>query len=277
MILRELWLPFSKIRITTHAAAACYYILLSLLPGVALGLTALSASPAASRELVLVIKNILPDAFQPMAEYFLNMIRPQNQTALLSLWALLTLWSASKGIMAMTDGMSAVFDCPRTKGFLRRRLHAMTALLLLAVVLIATLVINVFGKRLFSYSYRAFPQLAGTLVMLYKLRLLYSVFVLSFLLSLLYWFLPGHPLPFRSCLQSGLFSAAAWIAASFGFSIYVNHFQSYQRLYGGLGLLLLASLWLQICIRMLFYGALLGRLVREKTYHPIKIIKKVFT
>ena len=276
-ILRELWAPFTKNSISTHAAGTCFYILLSLLPGIALGLTVLSASPAASRELVLQINNILPDALQPMAEYFISMIKPRNPAALLSLWAFLTLWSAAKGIMAMTDGMAAVLNCKEHKGFFRRRFHAMTTLLLLAVVLMGTLAINVFGKRLLSYYDHTFPQLYGTLLLLYKLRHLYSLLVLSLFLALMYWLLPGRPLPFRRCLQSGLFSSAAWILASTGFSIYVNHFQSYQRLYGSLGLLLLASLWLQICISMLLYGVLLGKLVREKSYHPIQIMKRLFS
>lgn len=277
LILRDLWAPFTDHDISTHAAATCYYILLSLLPGIALGLTALSASPSASGELVLQIKNILPDALEPIAEYFINMIKPRNQTALLSLWAILTLWSASKGIMAMIAGMATILPCEEHRGFIRRRVHAMGTLLLLAVVLMGTLAINVFGKRLLSYAYGPFPKLPRTLLILYKLRHLYSLLILSIFLALMFWFLPGRPLPFRGCFQNGLFSSGAWITASSGFSIYVNHFQSYQRLYGSLGLLLLASLWLQICISMLFYGALLGNLVRERKYHPIQILKSAFS
>ncbi len=272
--LRQLWVPFTQSRISFHSAAACFYILLSLLPATALVFTILSIFPDAVREFGHLTINILPFDFRAVTEYLLDQFPSRSPAALLSVWAFLTLWSASKGIMAMTDGLIVILDCQKPRGFIRRRVDAMIVFAILSVVLIATLVLHVFGRRLLTYFSLKMPDLKNLLLLLFRLRQVYSLLILSILFALLYLFLPQRPLPFLSCLKSGFFSSVGWLTVSYGFSIYVNYFRSDQKLYGSLGLILLTSLWLQICISILLYGALLGKLLLNKSYHPIKIIRE---
>lgn len=276
-ILRSLWQPFTESGVSGHAAASCFYILLSVLPASALGLTAFSLFSISTSEWYHLLVELLPAHFLSVAEYLLNRIEPQNPAALFSLWAVLTLWSASKGVMAMIDGLSSVLSASKRRGFLRRRLDAMIVFLLLSAVLISTLVIHVFGKWFLIHLCDLFPKLSSLLRSIFKLRHLSSVLILTVLLSVLYRLLPGGTLSFSGCLKGGITAAVGWITVSSLFSVYVNHFQSYQRLYGSLGLLLLACLWLQICVSILLYSILLVKLLDSKAYHPIAIIRKAFS
>ena len=272
-ILSELWRPFTQINITGRAAAASFYILVSLLPAAALGLTIFSLLPIPLSDFLEVF---LPQRFHPLIEYILTAVTPRNPTALLSVGALLTLWSAAKGIMAVSGGLSVILETKSHRGFIRRRLDAMASFLLLSIVLISTLTIHVFGQWFVYRLTISSPQMTSLWTLLYRFRHLYSILILTTLLAFLYWMLPGRPMSLSSCYISGLFSSVGWMSTSAIFSVYVNQMQSYQRLYGGLGLLLLGCIWLQICMSVLLYSVLLAKLIREKSYHPFKIIKKAF-
>lgn len=272
-ILSGLWLPFSESTVSRDAAAASFYILLSLLPATALGLTIFALLPIS---LPAVLEAFLPKRLYPVIEYVLSAIVPYHPAALLSIWAILTLWSASKGVMAISDGIYSIRSTNNHRSFIHRRLNAMLSFAILAIILVLVLTFHVFGGWLLSQLTAVHPNRANVMNTLYRLRHLYSLFILSFLLACLYWILSGKSYSFRQCLFSGFLTAIGWTAATVGFSVYVNHIQSYQRLYGGLGLLLLSCLWLQICIGILLYSVVLTNLIQEKRYHPFKIIRNAF-
>lgn len=265
-ILKKLWLPYARSGISGHAAAASFYILLSLLPASALGLTVFSRLSVSQTQWTGLLRDILPARFHPIMTYLLTSVTPHHPTALLSVSAVLTLWSASKGIMALSDGLSVILQKENTRGFIRRRLDAMAVFLLLSAVLSITLIFHVFGDTVLQ---RLSP--------FYRLRHFYTLLVLSILFCFYYWLLPGRPLSFSTSLLCGSLSSVGWIVVSALYSIYVNHFQSYQRLYGSLGLLLLGCLWLHICMAVLLYSVLTVKLFREEAYDPIAIIKDVIS
>ncbi len=272
-ILSRLWLPFSESTVSRDAAAASFYILLSLLPAAALGLTIFALLPIS---LTAVLEAFLPERLHPVIEYIISAIVPHHPAALLSIWAILTLWSASKGVMSISDGIHSIRSTNSHRSFIRRRLNAMISFAVLAIILVLVLTVHVFGGWVLSQLTAIHPNRTNVMNTLYRLRHLYSLFILSFLLACLYWILSGKSHSFRQCIFSGFLTSIGWTAATAVFSVYVNHIQSYQRLYGGLGLLLLSCLWLQICISILLYSVILTRLIQEKRYHPLKIIRKAF-
>ena len=64
---------------------------------------------------------------------------------------------------------------------------------------------------------------------------------------------------------------------SWAFSIYVNYFAGYVKLYGGIGLLILTCIWLHICLLLFLYGALVADLLHHRSYHPLQILKETFS
>lgn len=272
-ILNNLWIPFTKSGIDRHSAAACFYILLSVLPAAALGLTVFSIISVTKSHWNTLLADLFPASFLPVLEYIFSSISPRQPVALLSIWAILTLWSASKGVMAITAGLSDILNGEARHGFIRRRLYAMAVLLLLLFVLSAMLLLHVFGRWILIQLSLLFPARSSLMYLFFRLRHLYSLIVLTALFTLFYSLLPGKPLHFSACIKSGLLSSFGWLLTSSLFSIYVNHFQSYQRLYGSLGLLVLGCLWLKISLSVLLYSVQIIKLWHDGTYHPILILK----
>ncbi len=252
-ILKGLWRPFTENQASVYATSACYYILLSLLPASMLLSSLLPRLPVSARAIQQSLTQLIPEQFLSL----LPLLFPfTGSPVLASASALVLLWSASKGVMAISDGLCALTGAELRKGFFRRKLGAMVSFLLLAVLLILVLILYVFGE-----------YLAGFLGWLFAPATLAGIFAVA------YRYLPGHLLPFRYCLLGGVFAAGGWVIFSSLFSLYVSFANGFRLRYGSLGLVLLACIWLQFCISLLLYGGQLSALLFRREYHPLTILK----
>ena len=58
------------------------------------------------------------------------------------------------------------------------------------------------------------------------------------------------------------------MTASSLFSVYVEHFPRYANIFGSVYTVALASIWLYVCVTIVFYGAVLNRLLTQMGEKP---------
>ncbi len=83
-------------------------------------------------------------------------------------------------------------------------------------------------------------------------------FLITFLLFTgMHWSLPSTNVRWRSAILGGLFTALAFEAAKFGFNLYVTHvlLESYDTIYGAIGLFPIFLVWIYICWIVVLLGA----------------------
>lgn len=274
--LSALWRPFTVGRISLYAAGACFYILMSIFPALLFLLALLPRFPGALEAAMDFLHAVIPGSFVPLTDQIYQALNAGSSLTLLSVSALTTLWSASKGILAMMDGLNAVIGQSDRRLFLWRRAWAVVYFLLLAICLLATLLLHVLGQRILAALLRYLPGLSSLWQLLLQFRLIYTLPPLTLLFTVLYRVLPARRLPLRHCVAGGLAAAAAWLVFSSLFSIYVDYAGGRAMIYGSIGFLILAMIWLQICILMFLYGGILCSLLERDSYHPLKIIKEAF-
>jgi len=226
-----------------------------------------SANSIVLREqLFSFLKPLIPRPFQhPILQYLTASL--QNKT-LLPYSVLFALWSSAKGIQAVTEGLESAFGSCSTKGYLRKRVHAMlhygivlTALLVAIFLIILGNVLLEFlpvrNSRLFMIALKFTPILSITL-----------------LFCLLYRSIPDRKPFWRHCLAGAVFASWGWLFLSALFSIYVNHFSTIQNASGLTGLTPLLFLWLKLCLDFLLIGAVLTAELSNGTYHPLQYLKE---
>lgn len=275
--LRRLWEPFTACRASLYASSSSFYILLSVFPAALFLLSLLPYLPLSLDALLDTLEQVVPNPFHPVVGYVFDTVRTSSTITLLSVSAVTTLWSASKGVLAITDGLNAVLNRPREPRYLLRRLFSVLYFLILAVALLTMLLLHVFGESLLAACIRWFPAAVRVAALIYYLRTPYLFFLFGLLFALIFYFFPRRSLGFRWCLVSGLATSGCWLLISWAFSIYVNHFAGYVKLYGGIGLLLLTCIWLHICLLLFLYGALTASLLHNGAYHPISILRETFS
>ena len=250
-----------QMHISTHAAHACYFILLSIFPLLVLILGLLRYTPLQPEDLLDLLNGLLPDALLPYAWNLISGAYRNTSRMVVSLSALTALWSAGRGIYGLQAGLNAVYGVPEHRGWLRTRILCAAYTFLFILVLLLTLVLNVFGTTILKLLrqrawFWAWIDLAG-------LRYFLLVLIQTLLFCAMFMYLPGTRHSFGESLPGALFGSLGWMTASGLFSVYVEYFPRYANIFGSVYAVALASFWLYVCISILFYGGVLNRILAK--------------
>lgn len=250
--------------IAVYAGNTSFFLLMSALPLLTLVLGILSVTSFGVQELSLLLLELAPEALWQTLGVFLDSLREIRPTAVISVSAIIALWSASRGIMSLMIGFQSVLGLPDRRSFLKRQLICILCTLVLAAALIVTLALLVWGQTLLSVL-RADSFFASDFLsrLLTDLRWP-AALLLTAIFTLLYLLLPDWRESFLHVLPGGLAAAGAWLLFSRLYSCYVTYATARISVYGSLTLLLMSLLWLYISIQLLFYGLLLIRLLARR-------------
>ena len=128
---------------------------------------------------------------------------------------------------------------------------------------LVSLLLLVFGSTIHGFLTRRFPWTLPSIGVLFHLRSLMTMWLLSIVFTSLYTYVPVHKHTLRSQVPGGVFATLGWIIFSYLFSIYFNHFSNFSYMYGSLTAIVVVMLWLYICICILLIGA-------EINYHEAR-------
>ncbi|MBE6976142.1 MAG: YihY/virulence factor BrkB family protein [Ruminococcaceae bacterium] len=259
-----LLLRLRDMRIPNHAAHAGYFIVLAVFPALVLLLSLLRYTPWDARDLLALLEGFLPEALMGAAENLIVSTYAHTSTAVVSLSAIGTLWSASRGIYGLLMGLNAIYDVQENRSYVQTRLISMVYTFLFLLVLLATLVLGVFGDGLLSLL----PPASGGLGILLTEVVDWGFFLMlalqTALFSAMFMMLPNRKNSFRESLPGAVLASAGWLIFTKLFSYYVEHFSSYSSVYGSVYAMALSMLWLYCCLSIVFYGGALNRLLMEK-------------
>ena len=232
-------------------------MLLSVFPGVSLLLSLLPYTPLTLDLLLAFCEEFAPDWTLRALEFFVRTLYASSSAAIVSASAVLTLWSASKGMLSLLYGLDAVLEVRETRRYLRRRLLCVLYTVGMLLALLLTLGLYVGGQALLTFLLARGFSFAAVLEPVLQNLHLYSLVLLTALFTGVFLALPDKRQRFVHVLPGAAGAACAWVIYSEIYSWYVNHIAKASALYGSLSVLLLMLLWLYACISILFYGALL--------------------
>lgn len=235
-------------QVGAFAAQAAFFVLLSAMPFLVFLTAVLHYVPWTEQDLFA----LLPTAFGEEILPFLPETSPT--VAVISLSAVTALWSASRGIVALTRGLNKMYGLTETRNYLLLRFFALAETLILEIALICTLGGAVQGEALGEAA-----GADGILKSIFRTAggfLLLTVFFLF-----LYTVLPDHATSPLKQLPGAGGAAVGWILFTEGYSVYVEKIADFPRLYGALSNVAMLMLWLWLCLCILFLGALLNRLL----------------
>lgn len=257
---------YAEDEISVYAAQASFFILLSAFPFIMVLLTVIQMIPAVSKaDLMASILSIMPEMLKSTAISVIDDLFTKSPGKILSITALLALWSASKGMLSMNRGFNRVYHCKGRRGYLTSRIICTGYTVLFVAACVMSLTLLVFGTTLQNLILWLIPVLGRFTFYLISFRALLSLAILTVIFAGLYTFIPDKKRRVRFQLPGAVFSTLCWIGFSYAFSIYFNHFSNYSYMYGSLTAIVLLMLWLYFCICILFLGAEINYFL-EKEY-----------
>lgn len=240
-----------------YAAQSTFYIVLSAVPFAMILILCLKyVIDVNLQELLRTLERILPDEFAVFAADILSEVFYRTQsTALFSAAFITLLWSSSRGTMALCCGLNKIYGIPETRSWLRMRVLSLFYNILLLAVIIASIVVLLFGNSIMSFLDAEFiiGHYIITFIMRFKTLIFFVLFILAF--AALFTFLPQKKNKYRGQLWGAAVTAMGWLVASYGISIYITYFPGVSYIYGSLTAIMLLMLWLFFCIYALLIGA----------------------
>ena len=247
----------SRANVNAYAASTAFFIFLSLIPMIMLICSVLAVTPIVQKSDLLTAATIFPPSITPLIVGLIESIY-DSTFGMLSVSAIVTVWSAGKGILALMRGLNAMNGVVEDRNYVMQRLIASFYLIIFLVMVVFSLVVMVFGNLLASVIVRHVPGMEKLFALLLHFRGIFSWCVLTVLFALMYTLIPNCRLKFVWQLPGAAFSAVSWNVFSWGFSIYVRHSGGLD-MYGSLTTIVILMLWLYFCFYLFLIGAHINR------------------
>jgi|GEM_PF-1947943 len=240
---------------TSETAAALSYSLLSAMLTFMIFLNGLLALLSFDKaEVSSIIQQLFGgETGQLLLSYFEHLDN-QKPAGLLLTGSLLAIFSLAQMVNKLLHTMSRAYGITDKRPFFKQLFLSVLFTALMAVTIYFTLIVIVTSKDFLLFLDRAvsipfaFMQLWGWL------RFVLLAVVLFLLLLFLYCLAPNRIIPLKQALPGAFFALAAEMAATIGFSFYVEFFSNHAELYGVFGGVVLLLLWLYWTAFILILG-----------------------
>lgn len=258
---------FSR-KISAHRVGACsaqvaFFMLFAIVPLLILVFSLTSFLSISAEEFIGDFSRLFPSLVGRLFDDIVRNIFESGSSIMTSFSAIAVVWSASKGVYYIIDGLNSVFEVKESRSMLKVRALSVFYTLAFILILVATLLLMVFGTSIAGLFVTRFPELFNLMNALSSLRFVIGLLLLTFFFALLFKVLPDRKTSFAAQFPGAVIAAVGWVLFSFIFSFYVNNFSNYANIYGSLAAIIIFMLWLYICMFILFFGAELNLLIEK--------------
>ena len=249
----------AALKIPLHAANAGFFIVLSVFPALLLMLSLLRYTRLEVGDLLELLGSILPEALWDTAQELIISTYQSASASVVGVSAVTALWSASRGIHGLLQGLNAVYGVTESRGYFYARAISLLYTFAFLVVMLLTLGLHVFGSSLIGFLTMIDNPVLIFLVDIIDLRFFLLLILQTLVFTLMFMALPDKPNRFWDSIPGGLLASTGWLIFSDLYSIYVENFCGYANVYGSVYAVALSMLWLYCCLSILFYGGVLNQ------------------
>ena len=254
-----------QMHIPLHAGYTAYFLILSVFPALLLVLSMLRYTGLQVEALIELLRDFLPEALMGAVEELVYSTYLHSNGAVVGVAAITVLWSASRGVYGLLQGLNAIYGVSENRGYFYTRAISVVYMFLFLLVLLLTLFLHVFGGTLLNMLTMVDNPVVIFLVDLIDFRFFLLLVLQSVIFTAMFMTLPNKRNRFLDSLPGGVLASLGWLVFSDLYSIYVENFSSYANIYGSVYAIALSMLWLYCCMSILFYGGALNRYLMDRS------------
>ena len=233
-------------KINAYAAQSAFFILLAIIPFLMVFLSLLKYTPITESMLLAIYEEGLPRYISPFFISITDEIYTRS-FGITAVSAIVAIWSAAKGMHALTDGLNAVNDLEESRNWFVLRFWSAIYTVVFMVAIVFTLMVVVFGGAIRTLAVEYLPILRELSIVLSSFRGLLLFVVLVVFFDVVFTVLPNKKMNYVSQLPGAVLCALSWNVISFLLAVYINYFNGFS-MYGSLTTVALMMLWLYFCI-----------------------------
>ncbi|NGT02614.1 YihY/virulence factor BrkB family protein [Clostridium perfringens] len=245
-------------------AQLAYYMVLSFIPFLMFLMTLVGFSHLNSDAVLNLLSNVMPtEAFNLIQSTVIEIV-DREQTGLLWISIALAIWVSSSGFKAVIKGLNKAYGVKETRSYIKLKLISMIYTILLALIVIATLFLFVFGDVIGDFFMKVLEHPEFIYYIWNILRYVVVILIMILFFMFLYSATPCVRLGWLEVIPGAVITTLGWISISYIFAYYVNNFSNYSRLYGSLGAVFMFMTWMFITSMILILGGEINAVLAEK-------------
>ncbi len=260
-IQKEIRRIIREAEIGIYASGAAFFLFLSIIPIIIIISGLLPNHTIMSNDAVNLSQAVVPEKIY---RFLLSIVESYhgNNVTLLSVSALIVLWSASKGMLALMRGLNHIYGVEESKNYFLIRLKAIFYTIFLLLAIIMSVGILIFGNTLANWILADNQVLSAVWRIVGVFRHIFVAFLISILFCTMYYILPNNQLEWQKHYPGAVCTSVFWTLYSFVFSIYIEYFEGFS-MYGSLTTIVMVMFWLYFCMYIFFCGALVNKILVE--------------
>ncbi|MDB5350808.1 MAG: putative rane protein [Planctomycetota bacterium] len=273
-VLVRTWTKMNEHEIFTRAAAVSFYAMLALVPMLAIVLTALvqllpditgmggksvGIGNITVAQLQNTLRQALPEEGYKVVEEQIKRMQKDPPFGLLSIGLIIALWTASSLYLAIIDSLNRVYGVTETRSFVKLRLVAIAMTLIQAVILLGALIAIVAGPEILRWM--GFRGSVATIALGLQWVVVVVMVLLSFALT--FYVGPDAQQRWEWITPGSVLGTAAFLAFTWLFRVYIQHFANYDKTYGSLGGVMVLLFWFWVSSLVLLGAAQLNKVIED--------------
>ncbi len=255
----------SEDEITDRANAVSFNFILAIFPTIIFLFTLIPYISAYfpeinTQSIMNFLQSVVPASMYDTISSTVFDIVSKQRGSLLTFGVLFALYLSTNGMMALMRAFNACYRTVEKRHWLRMRVTAVGLTLMLAFVFLSAVVLLIIGQIVLNYVTTHLEDFSHlnlddvTIYMLFALRFMVIFIVFFVAISCIYYFGPAVHYNWSFFSIGSFLATLAIIALSYGFSVYITNFGSYNKVYGSIGVLIALMAWIQLVTVILLYG-----------------------
>ena len=192
----------------------------------------------------------------------------------------ITLFLSTNAVACIMKGLNRAYDVEETRSFMYTRLLSLMMVFVNTFMLFLSVNFILFGKFILRLMVLYAGMSHSMYLTILTARWVVAFFALYLMALINYYILPdfkGIEKLKRTCTFPGtFFFCSFWLLGSWGFSVYVNHLQTYNRVYGTIGAFAMLMVWLYYTsVLLIIGGEINGRLYDKLENNTVQKQEKI--
>jgi len=253
---KDIYTRFMNDDLLSIGAQASFYLLFSLFPFLIFLIVLLTYMPMVNfQDSIQALAALMPANAYLILRDMVNQTIANRSVTLLSFGMLSALWSSASGVTTLIQGINRAYDQEETRRSWKVSAVSLYFTFELAIAIIFSLVLIVFGKVLGTQLFRFLGFSDISLAIWSYLGYIITLITTILVFVSLYQNTPNRRLGFREVVPGAVIASLGWVIVSIAFSYYIDNFGNYSKVYGSLGGIIALLMWLYVSSIIILMGA----------------------
>lgn len=249
---------FINADVSNSAVIIAYYTLLSIFPAIIFIGNLLPLLHLRVAVILEYLKVVMPAAIYTILAPLIESFLKNGNGGLLSIGAIVTLWTTSKGINALKKGFNQAYGVETKQNAIIGRIASLILTIALVSALGAIILFLGFGQMVVEFLTPIFHLPGAFLTVITTVKWPVALIGIFVIILLLYRIIPSVKLRFRAVLPGAVLTTFGWILLTQVFSTYVRYFGGSFSSYGAIGTVMVMLFWLNFGACVIMVGAVLN-------------------